>query len=363
MSLTILIISLLSLLFGTDEAEIVFAGDAMMHQGQLDAARRSDGSYDFSSYFKEIEGYVKTADYAVVNLETPLANAPYSGYPCFNAPSEYVDALADAGFKMFLTANNHTLDRHDRGLVRTIDALDARKLDHIGTYKNDSTRLQTIPFLKTINNIKVGFLNYTYGTNGIKPGPTVKVDYIDRELIKKDVEATRNAGAEIIVACVHWGVEYQLLPHSSQRDLAKYLKSLGVEMIIGGHPHVIQPMELTTDSVPQLTVYSLGNFISNMKTRDTRGGAMLRVRIMRDENGKAKIKGATYRLVFTEPAQGGQNYKLNWAEASADARSKAFRKAANDVFRKHNKNVSEELIVHLNKAVGASSANSKSPVK
>ncbi len=347
MPVFIALISLISLLFGSDEAEIVFAGDAMMHKAQIEAAHRQDGSYDFSEYFAKVEGYIGSADYAVVNLETPVSTPPFSGYPCFNAPEEYIDALADAGFDLFLTANNHTLDRRDRGLCNTIDKLDQRRLDHIGTYVNASSRLEALPFIKTINNIKVGFLNYTYGTNGITPGKDVVVDYIDRELIRKDVENARKGGAEIIIACLHWGNEYQLLHNSVQKQLAQYIKGLGVEVIIGGHPHVIQPMEMSEEPDRQLTVYSLGNFISNMKTTDTRGGAMVKIKLTRGDDGKVRLTDASYRLVFTEPANDKHNFRLNWADLSQDNRAKAFTDSARKIFNNHNKNVSEDHPSHL----------------
>lgn len=348
MPLYIALISLLSLLFGNDEAEIVFAGDAMMHKAQIEAAHRADGSYDFSEYFEAIDGYIANADYAVVNLETPVSTPPYSGYPCFNAPEEYIDALADAGFDLFLTANNHTLDRRDRGLCNTIRNLDKRRLDHIGTYTCDSARSASVPFIKTINNIMVAFLNYTYGTNGITPGKEVKVDYINRELIRSDVESAKNAGAEFIIVCVHWGNEYKLLPDSAQRSLAQYIRSLGVDAIIGGHPHVIQPMEMSdNEGSPQLTVYSLGNFISNMKTTDTRGGALVRIKISRGDDGKVRLSESSYRLVFTEPATSTHNFRLVWANLSKDSRAVAFTKSARNIFQKHNKNVEEEHPGHL----------------
>lgn len=338
-------VSLLSLLFGNDEAELVFAGDAMMHQGQLDAARRSDGSYDFSEYFMTITPYVLSADYAVVNLETPVsATQHYSGYPCFNAPESYVDALAGAGFDMFLTANNHTLDRHDRGLKATVECLERKGLDHIGTYATTTQRDTVLPCVKNINGIKVGFVNYTYGTNGIEPGREVVVDYIDRERIRHDVRSARDAGAEVIAACVHWGVEYKLQPHSTQTSLAKFLvDELGVEIVIGGHPHVVQPMHMI--DLPSgdkgLLVYSLGNFISNMKTRDTRGGAMVRVKLRRDDDGKVKVDKATYVLVYTEPADGSHNYRLVWPDESGDSRAKAFAKAARELVMAFNTDVTE----------------------
>ncbi len=338
----LLLFSFLSLVFNHDEAEIVFAGDAMMHQGQIDSAYRTGGSYDYSEYFSEIKPYIISADYAVVNLETPISNPPYSGYPCFNSPESYLDALSDAGFNLFLTANNHTLDRRDAGLRNTIAALDRHNLEHIGTYTNSGERAARLPFVKNINGIKVGFVNYTYGTNGFTPGKEVCVDYINRELIRSDVEAARQAGAEFIIACIHWGIEYQLLPHPSQKSLAKYLASIGVDAIIGGHPHVIQPMELTSDGAPKLVVYSLGNFISNMKTCDTRGGAMLRLRLTRGDDGKVAITNAQYRLVYTEPANGKHNFRLTWPDQSKDARAAAFAKSARKVFSTHNIGVDED---------------------
>ncbi len=343
--LLIILFSLLSLLMGYDEAKIVFAGDAMMHQAQIDAAKQRDGTYDYSEYFENISQYVADADYAVVNLETPTSKPPYSGYPCFNAPESYLDALSDAGFDLFLTANNHVLDRRDQGVVKTIEALDRRYLDHIGSYVDSTHRAGVMPFVKNINNIKVGFVNYTYGTNGFKPGKNVVIDYIDKEQIRHDVEKTRAAGAEIIIACIHWGNEYQLLPHSTQKSLADFLQKLGVEAIIGGHPHVIQPMEfkLTPTVTPRVLVYSLGNFISNMKTTDTRGGALFKLTIRRGVDGVARIADASYRLVFTEPATPTNNFRLQWVDLSTDYRASKFAKSARNIFKKYNVGVDEDL--------------------
>ena len=263
----------------------------MMHQGQLDAAYRTGGDYDFSGYFDAVAPWISAADYAVVNLETPVAGPKYSGYPCFNAPDKYVDALIEAGFDMMLTANNHTLDRRDRGLCTTIKTLDAKGVDHIGTYPDAEARAKALPYIKDIKGFKVGFLNYTYGTNGIRISGNVVVDYIDRKTIDADIRATRAAGAEILVVAIHWGDEYRLLPNAFQRDMAQFLKDRGVDLIIGGHPHVIQPMQLEPNDKNNerntLLVYSLGNFISNMKTTDTRGGAMVHATLKRDAKGHA----------------------------------------------------------------------------
>lgn len=328
--------------------DIVFAGDAMQHAAQIEAAHTPAGEYDYSECFADIASYVSDADYAVVNLETPLGGKPYSGYPCFCSPDSYATALRDAGFDMFLTANNHTLDRRDRGLNRTIDVLDSLHVDHIGTYHNDSCRQAALPMVRDINGYKVGFLNYTYGTNGITPGREVVVDYIDTLKMSQDIDMTRAAGAEILIAAVHWGDEYHLLPNSSQKKLGEYLHAKGVDIVMGGHPHVIQPMELRTDSVNQLDrrllVYSLGNFISNMKTRDTRGGAMVKVTLKRTLDGTPYVDDATYRLVFTVPAGGGHNYRLVDASEPLDGspwdyHRREFLKSATAIFDKHNINV------------------------
>ena len=328
------------------EAELVFAGDAMQHAAQIDAARTPQGTYDYSECFATITPYVETADYAVVNLETPLGGAPFTGYPCFSAPDSYAECLKNVGFDLFLTANNHTLDRRNKGLKRTVSVLDSLEVDHIGTYTCDSVRERVIPFIKDINGFKIGFLNYTYGTNGFTPGENVIVDYIDTTLISRDIIATRNAGAELITVAIHWGDEYILTPNKTQKRLADFLTGNGVDMVIGSHPHVIQPIELrysTNDSTqhPQLVAYSLGNFISNMRTRDTRGGIMLKVKLKRDNDGLPFISEAKYKPVFTVPPLQGHNYRLVDAteqvpDPTWDYHRKQFLQSAKAIFDKYN---------------------------
>ncbi|MDE6704226.1 MAG: CapA family protein [Muribaculaceae bacterium] len=338
-----LFVSLVHLLFGVDEAEIVFAGDAMQHQAQLNSAKVVGGGYDYTGCFDAIAPLIQSADYAVVNLETPIGGNNFSGYPCFNAPASFAHALREAGFNLMLTANNHTLDRRDRGLHATIDSLDAAGIEHIGTYHNSAARDTVLPFVKNIAGIRVGFLNYTYGTNGISVSGDAVVDYIDRGKITEDIDAVRKAEAEIVCVAVHWGDEYHLLENASQRSLADFLVDNGVDLIIGGHPHVIQPMEVRhNDELDKdvLVVYSLGNFISNMKTRDTRGGAIVRVRLVRGRDGVARFDSAAYDLVFTvPPTDASENYRLvpvdectgRWGDAC-----KAFVSSAEKIFKGHN---------------------------
>lgn len=335
------------------EATIVFAGDAMQHQKQYNVARQSDGTLDFNTCFEGIAPWVSEADYAVVNLETPLGDRNFTGFPCFNAPVDYAKALQNAGFDMMLTANNHTLDRRDAGLRRTLALLDSLDVDHIGTYTDARSREQQIPFIKDIRGFKIGFLNYTYGTNGIPIESDVVVDIIDKSRIVKDIEATRNVGAELVVVAIHWGVEYVLLPPAPVKALADFLCSQDVDMVIGGHPHVIQPMEVRenpTTGRPVLLVYSLGNLISNMTKRDTRGGAMVKAVVGRDSNGSARLVRAEYMPHFTIPGTDNKNnFRVVLLRKDSDVDSvvpaayrnmaKSFLGAAVPVFEKHNINV------------------------
>ena len=340
-------------LFGTSpEADLLFAGDAMMHQAQIDAARTTDKEYDYSECFSGLSKIITSADFAVVNLETPCAGGRYSGYPCFNAPASYPKALKSAGFDLMLTANNHCLDRHDNGLLKTIACLDSLGIAHTGTFRNITERNKSVPLIRTINGFKIAFHNYTYGTNGIRLTTDAHVDYIDRQQIKQDISDARNNGAELICVCPNWGEEYRLLPSASQKNLADYIIKCGADMIIGSHPHVIQPMEIRTlpDGKKVLVVYSLGNFISNMKTHDTRGGVIVRVCLKRDNNGTAQIGSAHYTLVFTIPADNKHNFRV--VKANPDSVPTMWKNSCRDfvlsatgIFKAHNKSVAPDSAI------------------
>lgn len=295
------------------EAELLFVGDAMAHGPQLRAALQPDGTYDFTPCFDALRPEISGADYAVVNLETPVSGGKYSGYPMFNAPDSYVDALRDAGFDLSLTANNHTLDRGDSGLRKTLHLLDSLGVDHIGTYADAAERAERLPMIVDVKGFRVGLLNYTYGTNGLKVRGDVVVDYIDRDLIAADVKALRQAGAEVIIANMHWGEEYQLQPVPSEKTMADYLVSLGVDVVMGSHPHVVQPVETRTNPLtgtPVQVIYSLGNFISNQQDTNSRGGLMVKLRLRRHE-GKVTVSAPECRLFYCSHPNGTQrNYKL-----------------------------------------------------
>lgn len=311
---------------------------------------RGDGGYDYSDCFTYIAPTVTEADYAVCNLEVPLGGGPdYTGYPCFSAPDSYAEALRDAGFDMFMTANNHSLDRRDRAARRTLVALDSLGIDHVGSYRDSLDREEKVPFIKNIKGFKIGFLNYTYGTNGIPPQDGVEIALIDRERMAREIRKTREAGAEILVVMVHWGVEYVLLQNRNQEELADFLVDQGVDLIIGGHPHVIQPMKVVhneKEGKDVLVVYSLGNLISNMKTADTRGGALVRARIERDAEGKARFKSADYDTFFSaKPTGPASNFTVipSWMPDKIPAAQRAhwqlFDRGAQRIFDAHNHRV------------------------
>ena len=311
--LSILMLSVVSLLQSNHTVNLMFVGDAMQHAPQITAAQQPDGTYDYTPCFQYIEDDVRWADLAVVNLECPLGGKPYTGYPCFSAPDSYAQRLKDVGFDLFLTANNHCLDRRDKGLVRTCQMLDSLRIPHIGTYRDQQERDRRIPYIVNVKGIRIAFLDYTYGTNGIPIQGNVIVDFIDQQQIERDIALARERGADAICVNLHWGIEYQLKPVAVQRTLADWLVTQGVDLIIGGHPHVVEPMEVRYSKEYDkkvLLVYSMGNFISNQSDIDTRGGAMVKVS-MRLENGRPVIVEPRYKLFFVQkPVTRGENYVL-----------------------------------------------------
>lgn len=292
---------------------LLFAGDAMQHKSQLDGAKTSDG-YDYSQYFKHIKNKIDSVDIAVVNLETTLPGKKYTGYPAFGSPDAYAYALKDTGFDIFLTSNNHCLDRGKKGIERTIMMLDSIQVKHLGTYLNQEKRELLYPLMIIKNGIRIAMLNYTYGTNGIKVTPPNIVNFIDKNQILKDIESAKLMNADIIIANMHWGDEYFLKPNKEQKDLADFLIKNGVRLVIGGHPHVVQPLDIrkVDDKIESVVVYSLGNFISGMKKVNTDGGMMIQIDISKDDEGNINIDTCDYSLLWVyKPIEDNkQNFQL-----------------------------------------------------
>ena len=341
---------------------LLFAGDAMQHQAQLDDAKKNDNSFYYDNNFDLIKDEIKSVDIAVVNFETTLGGAPYSGYPAFCSPDEFAISLKNCGFDLFLTANNHCLDRGSKGVFRTVDVLDSLNIKHIGTYKSKQDRDTKYPLIIRKGDIKIGMLNYTYGTNGIFAKQGAIIDYIDTTLIKRDIAFCNIKGADIIIANVHWGEEYQLNQNIHQKILADWLHKKGVRIIIGSHPHVIQPIEAATDScgnIENITVYSLGNFISNMKTQMTKGAIIFRLNLIK-ENDSIKIVNPKYAKIFTQRPDivKGEPYKIlpcdneyiqNYVKnPKLRDDMKLFISETDKLFKKHNKGKISEYFFSKN---------------
>lgn len=269
---------------------IVAVGDVMMHDGQIWAGyNESDGTFDYSEFFHVVKDEISSADLAMADLETTLAGEAekYTGYPCFNSPDALADTLKDAGFDIIITANNHCLDRGASGALRTLEVLKDRGLSPLGTYASEEERNQIL--IKEVNDIKVAFLAYTYGTNGIpipKDMPYL-VKLLDEELIMQDLEKAKEL-ADAVVVYFHYGEEYQRQPSKEQKALALKALMKGANIVVASHVHVIQPSERidVQDSdgeiVMKYAAYSLGNFISAQRFPHTEEGIMLKFTLEKD---------------------------------------------------------------------------------
>lgn len=293
----------------SQKVSLLFAGDAMQHKSQLDAAHVKGSGYNYSKYFAQIKNQIDSADIAMVNFETTLPGKTYTGYPSFGSPDEFAYALKDAGFDVFLTANNHCLDKGRKGVERTIQILDSIQVKHLGTYTNEEKRNIHYPMIIVKNGIRIGMLNYTYGTNDIAVQAPNIVNLINKKQILTDIDILKRMKPDIIIANMHWGEEYKLKPNAEQKSLADFLIKNGVRLVIGSHPHVVQPMDIQQkgDSIENIIVYSLGNFVSGMKALNTDGGMIAKINISKDNSGNLRIDNCTYSLVWVyKPLENGK---------------------------------------------------------
>ncbi|MBA4538510.1 CapA family protein [Bacillus aquiflavi] len=239
-------------------------GDILIHDRVYEDARIENG-YDFKPMLQGVKEYLQKPHLLLANQETILGGIEIglSSYPSFNSPHEVGDALIDSGVDIVSTANNHTLDRGEKAIINAINYYESTGLPYVGHFKDDKDR-QTLRILTT-NGIKVAYLSYTYGTNGI-PVPEGKehlVNLIDKEKMKDEIHRAKEQ-ADIVVMSLHWGNEYQRLPTEEQKELAQFLADEGIDILFGHHPHVLQPMEFlkAKDDRNVFVVYSLGNFLS-----------------------------------------------------------------------------------------------------
>ena len=295
----------------TEETDITFTmsaiGDIMCHNTQyFDAYNKENNTYDFSYVFEDISFYTKTADIAIGSLETTFAGEEqgYSSYPTFNTPDNLAYELKDIGLDVLSTAGNHALDKGFDGLARTIDVLNDADISHLGTYKTQEEQNQVL--FKYVKGIKIAFINYTYGTNGIQipKGKDFCVNLIDKDLIKKHIDLAKEGNADIIVACMHWGTEYQTTPNSTQTELTDFLFQNDVDIVLGTHPHVLQPMEKRTVTLEDGTtkdgfiIYSLGNFIADQNAKNTRSSVILNLTITKHTDNTLTIDKADYVPIY-----------------------------------------------------------------
>lgn len=295
-------------------------GDIMCHNSQYKDAY--DGStYDFSYVFDDIKDYISSADIAVGNLETTFAGKErgYSNYPRFNSPEQLAYNLKDTGIDVLCTANNHSMDTNYSGVVSTLDFLDDAGISHMGTSRTAEEQNQIL--VKDVNGIKIAFLAFTYGTNGI-PVPSANsycVNLIDKDLILKQLELAKAQEPDLICVNMHWGLEYQNVQNSDQEDWADFLFENGVDVILGSHPHVLQPMEKRTVTLEDGTtkncfvIYSLGNFISGQTKKNTRTSIILNINFTKDgETGKTTIGDVSYVPIYMYKSSFGstKRYKL-----------------------------------------------------
>jgi len=292
------------------EATLIAIGDIMMHTPQLPGAYDEEsGTYDFSNFFVQVRSRLTDADWAFANLETPIAGDErgFRGYPTFNAPAALADAMKDAGIDIVSTANNHTLDQGYNGLAHTLETLRERGLAAIGTADSEE-KAEEITFIER-NGIKTAFLAYTYGTNGI-PVPKDKpyaVSLIEDERIIRQIQLAREEGADVVAVSLHFGNEYQRMPSDEQKRLARLTIESGADLVIGHHPHVVQPYELYRVEEDDgrvregLIMYSLGNFISNQFGDYKEYGAILEVTFRKtyNEDGTAETKIVSYDAIPT----------------------------------------------------------------
>jgi poly-gamma-glutamate capsule biosynthesis protein CapA/YwtB (metallophosphatase superfamily) len=340
----------------TLKMKLLFFGDIMQHDSQIQGAfNAKKNAYDYTSCFEPMRALFNHADLVIGNLELTLAGAPYKGYPQFSAPDELAVALKDVGVDVLVTANNHSLDRRRAGLERTIDVLDSLGFYYTGTFKNPEDRSKNYPLLIEKQGFKLALLNYTYGTNGIPVTKPNIVNLIDTAQISIDLAKAKLMQPDAIIVFMHWGNEYERHASKTQKDLAKLCFDKGASMVIGAHPHVLQPVTFDQEK-NQLVAYSMGNFVSGQRVRYRDGGMLLeidlvKVRANKEDNSRETfIQNAGYHLVWVHrETTGNRPYKmipLSMADSllsdlASKEQLKVFADDSREWLAKYNMNVKE----------------------
>ena len=281
--------------------QIVMVGDMLMHGRVMESGLKEDGTYNFDHLFVNVKDTIENADLALVNQETILGGTELglSGYPAFNSPYELGDSLVDAGFDVILHATNHTLDKGKTGVQNCMNFWDTNYPDiaYLGINKSQEEQ-DTDIYIYEQDGIRIAILNYTYGTNGI-PTPSDMpyiVNYLDEDKIIQDLKFAEE-NSDFTIVCPHWGTEYVLSATDSQKKWATIFMENGADLVIGTHPHVIEPIEMLTDENDNemLVYYSIGNFVNGTSgtgegTTNRMVGGIADITISLDENDEAYIE-------------------------------------------------------------------------
>lgn len=334
---------------------LVAVGDNLIHNTLISAGEQEDGSLDYSSFYENIKNDISSADIAVINQETILGGSEfeYTGYPVFNSPWEIGTAAIDAGFDIFTCATNHSLDKGYAGIEQECAFFDQHpEVVHVGTNDSEEDYNSIIYYEK--NSIRFAILNYTYGTNGI-PIPESSpwcVNMMDKEKITADVNAAKQ-NADVIIVFPHWGTENSTSVSDYQREYVQLFSDLGVDIVIGTHPHVLQPVEWVeneTTGKKMLVYYSLGNFISHQTSLNQLCGGMAEIKIEK-KNGEISITSAKLVPVVCWYKSSGDKYEFSvyklsdYTDSIADSHAQRSNGATPDYFREYASDiVSDEFL-------------------
>lgn len=292
-----------------NELSFVAVGDCLIHRFVYTDAKNEDGTYSFSKMFKEVEPLIKNHDLAYYNQESIIGGKALglSAYPLFNSPEEIGDDMVKLGFNMVSLANNHTMDKGEKGVTNSVNFWKTHPgVYYTGQALSEEERKQNIKVLEK-NGIKYVFLSYTTVTNGLFPpsGKEYLTNIYSYEKAKKDIELIKDK-VDLIIVAMHWGEEYTTYPSLNQKQVAKELSDLGVNLIIGNHAHSIQPVEMVNDT---LVFYALGNFISAQDTPDRLTGTIVSFNIKKEENKKITFNDINADLIYTY-FKGSSNFMI-----------------------------------------------------
>nr|WP_224077146.1 CapA family protein [Planococcus chinensis] len=301
-------------LIKTSTASLSAVGDVLIHERvYLDA--KTESGFDFTPMLDEVKPFLEAADITVANSESIVGGSTIglSTYPSFNSPFEVADALKDAGIDVVSMANNHTLDRGEKAILSAINYWDQLGIRHAGAHASEAEQNELTTLTK--NGITFSFLSYTYGTNGI-PTPSGK-DYllnrIDKETMQRELAKAKSA-SDVVVLSLHFGNEYETMPTEEQTELAHFAAEQGADLILGHHPHVLQPVEWieTTDGRKSFVIYSLGNFLSGQEGLQKQIGGILHIQAVKTiDAGSVKIalENPTFTPTFVE-SENQKNYNV-----------------------------------------------------